>query len=888
MGQRKRMLESLDQEIRDYIEAETQDNIERGMSPEEARYAALRKFGNVTRVKEETREVWSVIWLEQLVQDVRYTARMLRKSPGFTVVAVLTLALGIGANTAIFSVVQAVILQPLPYPQPNRLVMLLERVRLRNYQNDLNDPSPGNFADWRAQNSVFEDVAAIQDKSFNLTGSGEPVRVEGEAVSASLFSLLRVRTTLGRTFNANEDTVGGPHVVVMGYGLWVSRFGADPKILQKSILLDGASYRVIGVMDRSFRFPDPANFHGAAAQADQLWVPIALGPADLANHGSHFLQGALARLKPGATLGQAQVQMDAIAQRLTQEHPNTNEGVGVNVVPLREQLVGNVESELWILLGAVALVLLMVCANVANLLLVRASTRGRELALRIALGAPRMRILRQLFTESVFLALVGGGVGVLFASWGLRVLQGVRALQTLGPSGLPSVGRLAVGTPVLAFSLAASLLAGIIFGMAPTWQIMRCNVQRGLKEGAPESDAPSRLSLRDVLVVAEIALGVTVVVGAALLLRSFLLLQQTPLGFDPGGLLTLRVIPRSTQYSQPWQRISFYREALAKIQGAPGVESAGAVSFLPLTFFQASKGFSVEGQPALASGELPMAVYDVVSPGYFETLGVPVLEGRDFSWSDTQQTLPVIVVNEAMAQTYWPNEDPIGKRIKEGRPDETSPWLMVVGVVGNFRHFDVASRPRPTMFFPISQLAAGTALLRDWVVRTTGDPLTIAGGVRQAICSLDKDMPISRVQTMEEVRSSAVAQQQFTLLLLGLSAGLALVLASVGLYGVTAYATALRTREIGIRMALGAQRRDVMSLVLFDGAALGFVGVGIGIVAALLLTRLMTVLLYGVRANDPLAFGAVAMLLSVVILVACYIPARRAMRMDPMMALRYE
>ena len=887
MGRRKRMLESLDQDIREHIEAETQDNIERGMSPEEARYAALRKFGNVTRVMEETREVWSVIWLEQLVQDVRYAARTLRKSPGFTAVAVLTLALGIGANTAIFSVVQAVILEPLPYPQPNRLVMLLERVRLRNYQNDLNDPSPGNFADWRAQNSVFEDIAAIQDKSFNLTGNGEPVRVEGEAVSASLFSLLQVHTALGRTFTVDEDVSGGPHVVVMGYGLWVSRFGADPQILQKSILLDGVSYQVIGVLDPSFRFPDPANFHGAA-QADQLWVPIVLSPADLSNHGSHFLQGALARLKPEATLAQAQLQMDAIAQRLTHEHPSTNEGVGVNVVPLREQLVGNVESELWILLGAVALVLLMVCANVANLLLVHASTRGRELALRIALGAPRMRILRQLFTESVLLALLGGCAGVLFASWGLRALQGVRALQTLGPSGLPSVGQLGVGTPVLAFCLAVSLLAGLIFGVAPIWQVMRCNVQRGLKEGAPESDSPSRLSLRDVLVVAEIALGVTVVVGAALLLRSFLLLQQTPIGFDPRELLTLRVIPRSTQYSQPWQRSSFYRQALVKIQGVPGVKSAGAVSFLPLTFFQASKGFSVEGQPVLTSGELPMAVYDLVSPGYFETLGVPVLQGRDFSWSDTPQTLPVIVVNEAMAQRYWPDEDPIGERIKEGRPDETMPWLTVVGVVGNFRNFDVASQPRPTIFFPISQLAAGTALLRDWVVRTTGDPLAIAADVRQAIWSLDKDMPISRVQTMEEVRSSSVAEQQFTLLLLGLFAGLAMALASVGLYGVTAYATALRTREIGIRMALGAQRRDVMRLVLFHGAALGFVGVGIGIVAALLLTRLMTALLYGVRATDPLSFGAVAMLLSVVILVACYIPARRAMRTDPMVALRYE
>ena len=887
MGRRKRMLENFDQDLRDHIETETQDNIERGMPPEEARYAALRKFGNVTRVKEEVWEVWSVIWLEQLVQDVRYAARVLRKSPGFTAVAVLTLALGIGANTAIFSVVQAVILEPLPYPQPNRLVMLWERVRLRNYQNDLNDPSPGNFADWRTQNLVFEDIAAIQDKSFNLTGNAEPVRVEGEAVSASLFSLLRVHTALGRTFNVDEDVPGGPHVVVMGYGLWVSRFGADPQIVHKSILLDGVSYQVIGVMDRNFRFPDPANFH-ASDQADQLWVPIALSPTDLSNHGSHSLQGALARLNPEATLGQAQVQMDAIARRLTLEHPSTNEGVGVNVVPLREQLVGNVESELWILLGSVALVLLMVCANVANLLLVRASTRGRELAMRIALGASRMRILRQLFTESLLLALFGGCAGVLFASWGLRALQGVRALQTLGPSGLPSVGKLGVGTPVLVFSLAISLLAGLLFGMAPTWQVMRCNVQRGLKEGGRESDSPSRLSLRDVLVVAEIALGVIVVVGAALLLRSFLLLQQTPLGFDPRGLLTLRVIPRSTQYSQPWQRSSFYRQALAKIQEVPGVKSAGAVSFLPLTFFQASKGFSVEGQPALTSGQLPMAVYDLVSPGYFETLGVPVLEGRDLSWSDTLQTFPVIVINEAMAQTYWPNEDPIGKRIKEGRADGAMPWLTVVGVVGNFRHFDVASQPRPAIFSPISQLAEGTALLRDWVVRTIGNPLATAAGVRQAIWSLDKDLPISRVQTMEEVRSSSVVEQQFTLLLLGLFAGLAVVLASVGLYGVTAYATAMRTREIGIRMALGAQRHDVMRLVLFHGATLGFVGVGTGIVAALLLTRLMTALLYGIRASDPLAFGAAAILLSAVILVACCIPARRAMRTDPVVALRYE
>jgi putative ABC transport system permease protein len=881
------MLEDLDRDIRDHIETETQDNIERGMSPEEARQAALRKFGNVARVKEETRDVWSVVWLEQLLRDVRYAARMLRKSPGFTAVAVLTLALGVGANAAIFSVVQAVILEPLPYRQPNRLVMVLERVHLQTYQNDQYDPSPGNFADWRAQNSVFEDMAAIHDKSFNLTGSGEPVRIEGEAVSASLFSLLQVHTALGRTFNSQEDVPGGPPVVVIGYGFWTRQFGADPQILQKSILLDGVRYQIIGVMDRSFRFPDPANFHGAA-QADQLWVPIALSPADLTDRRSHSLQGTVARLKPQVTLGQAQAQMDSIAQRLARDHPNTNKGVGVNVVPLREELLGNVESELWILLASVGLVLLIVCANVANLLLVRVSARGRELALRIALGASRIRILRQLLTESVLLALLGGCAGVLLAAWGVHALQGVRALQTLGPSGLPFVGELGVGATVLAFSLAISVSAGLVFGVVSAWQLMRCNVQDALKASARESGSLSGRGLREVLVVAETAMGVIVVVGAALLLRSFLLLQQTPLGFDPRGLLTLRVIPRSTQYSEPWQRSSFYQQALRKIQGISGVKSAGAVSFLPLTFYQPSKGFSVEGQLPLASGELPMAAYDVVSPGYFETMGVPVLKGRDLSWRDDLQTLPVIVINEAMAQTYWPNQDPVGKRLKEGRPDEAMPWLTVVGVVGNFREFDVASRPRPTMFFPISQAANGTGWLRDWLVRTEGNPLAAASGVREAIWSLNSEMPISRVQTMEQVRSGSLAQQQFALLLLGLFAGLALVLAGVGLYGVTAYATAQRTREIGIRMALGAQRGDVMRLVLSRGAGIGLAGIGIGMAAALVLTRLMGTLLYGVSATDPLAFAAVAVLLAMVTLTACYIPARRAMRTDPMIAVRCE
>ena len=884
---RSRVESEMEEEIRAHMEDRANDLERSGVPRAEAERRARLEFGGYQKFKEECREALGAHFLETLLQDIQYGSRMLRKSPGFTAVTVFTLTLGIGANAAIFSVVQAVILEPLPYPGANRLVMVWERVHLPTYQSDQNDPAPGNFADWRAQSSAFEDMAAIQDKSFNLTGDGEPLRVEGEAVSASLFPLLQVQASLGRTFTAGEDVPGGPHVVVMGHGLWTSRYGSDPQILKKSILLDGVSYQVIGVMPSSFRFPDPANFH-ASIQGDQLWIPIALSPADLSNRGSHYLQGVMGRLKPHVTLSEAQSQLEGIAERLTQQHPDSNKGVGVNVIALQEALVGNVETELWILFGAVSLVLLMICANVANLLLVRASTRERELALRIALGARRIRVLRQLLTESVLLALIGGCAGVVFAGWGVHVLQSLRAFQTVGPSGLPQVGELGIGTPVLGFSLVISLLAGLIFGIAPVLQLMRSGVQDSLKGGLRKSDSSARLNLRDALVVAETALGVVVVVGAALLLRSFVLLQQTPLGFDTALLLTFRAIPRSTQYSQPEQRVSFYREALARIRAASFVESAGAVSFLPLTFYQASQGFSVEGRPNPASDELPMALYEVVSPGFFQTMRIPLIEGRDVTWNDAPQGFPVVVINEAMARMYWPNEIAIGRRIKEGRPDDKLPWLTIVGVVGNFRDFDVARQPRPTIFYPVSQFAGGTGLLRDWAVRAAGDPLAMASGVREAIWHVDKDMPVSRVQSMDQVRSNSLAEQQFTLLLLGLFAILALIIAIVGLYGVTAYAAAQRTREIGIRMALGAQRRDVMRMILFHGASIGLLGVAIGIVAALAFARLMRSLLYGVGATDPLSFGGVAILVATVTLVACYVPARRAMRVDPIVALRYE
>jgi putative ABC transport system permease protein len=816
------------------------------------------------------------------MNDLTFALRQLRKSPGFTFVTVATLALGIGANTAIFSVVNAVLLQPLPYPGFSRLITVWERVRLPYYQNDLNDPAPGNFADWRRQNSVFEDMAAIEDRSFNLTGSGEPLRVEGEAVSASLFNLLRVHPAIGRTFTADEDVPGGPRVVVMGYNLWVSRFGGDPQILNHSILLNGASYTVVGIMPREFLFPDPANF-GLAGAEDQLWVPIALSPAELANHGSHYLQGALARLKPGVSLPEVQAQMDGIARRLAQRYPQSNTGVGVNLRPLRSELVpGDTSAALWILLGAVSFILLMVCTNLANLLLARASTRRRELAVRMALGARRVRILRQLLTESLLLALWGGALGVLLALWGLPLL--IR----LSPANLPLFGIIGVNGPVLAFTVLVSVFAGLAFGISPALVATGHNVHEGLKEGYRETVAGPGQKMRSSLVVAEIALGVVVLAGAGLLLHSFLLLEQAPLGFQPKGLLTFRVIPRAEKYSFLSQRAAFYQQALEKIGALPGVKSAAAVSFLPLSLYRSGKGFSIEGRPAPGPSEIPMADCNVVSPGYFRAMQIPLREGRDVSWSDTALTIPVVVINQAFARTYWPNQDPLGKRIKQGFRGDPAPWLTVVGVVGDVREFDIAIPPRPAVYFPVSQFDARDGLLRDWVVRTQGNPNALVPVVSKAIWSVDRDLPISRVRTMEQVRSLSLASQQFNVVLLGLFACLALVLASAGVYGVTAYAVAQRTHEIGIRVALGAQREDVLKLILVQGARLACIGSAIGVAASLVLTQLMSSVVYGVKTSDPLSLTGAAILLGLLALMACYLPARDALRIDPMMALRYE
>ena len=862
-----------EQEIQSHLQLATSDRMERGESAQRAQQAARREFGNISLIQQVTRDQWGWRWLEELLHDLRYGARMLRKNPGFTFTAVLTLALGIGANTAIFSVVYTVLMKNLPYPQSDRLVMVYEDARLPNYQNERNEPSPGNFSDWAKQNTIFENTAAYRNRSWNLTSEGKPIRVEGEQVTSEFFATLRIHPSLGRDFATEEDRPGNSHVVVISDSLWQSRFGSDLQVLGQKIRLDGESHTVVGVMAPGFHFPDPD---------DQLWVPMGMSSAELNNRGSHFLL-VLARLHSGITPTRAQAQLNLLAKHLTELYPATNTGQTVNVVSLHDDIAGPVRPALLVLMFAAGLILLIVCANVANLLLARASVRQREIGVRLALGASQSRIARQLLTESVLLALLGCSFGLLLARWC------VAALKLFAASNLPRAEEFNLNGPVLIFSVALSILAGIAFGVGPALQAPRGSVHETLKSGARESPAGSRLRLRSLLVILETALGAVVVIGAGLLLRSFLRIEQAPLGFEPQGVLTFRVIPRGERYAQLAQRVAFYQQVLQRIEAQPGVESAAAVSFIPLTLARGSKGFTIEGRAPTAPEQIPMAGYDIVTPGYFTTMRIHLLQGRDFSWSDAPQSQPVVMINEAMAKTYWPNQDPLGKHLRQGGPgDHEFPWLTIIGIVADVREFDPVTAPRPTMYFPVAQFADPAAILRDWVVRTKDDPRPLASNVRVAVWDVDKDLPITRIRTMEEVRSLSVLSPRLNLLLFGLFAALALVLASVGIYGVTAYAVSQRTREIGIRIALGAGRNDVLRLVVGHAARLALFGVLLGLLAAFPLTRLMTSMMYGVNSADPLTFLGVAFLLAFVALAACYIPARRAMRVDPIVALRYE
>jgi putative ABC transport system permease protein len=803
--------------------------------------------------------------METLIKDIRYGARSLLKHPGFTVLAVITLALGIGANTAIFSVVNAVLLRALPYPQPDRLVVMTEKVR-EGQRIGLAYP---NYQDWQAQAQSFSEMAGFRSVLFNLTGVDKPARLEGRMVSWNFFHLLGVQPQLGRMFVADDDREGAVRTALLSHALWQEKFGGDPAITGKTISLDRNSYTVIGVMPPWFEF----------FRRDDLFIPlgIALSRSDL-GRGNHSDLNALARLKEGVSLAQASAEMDTIAAQLERAYPATNSGNGALTYPLLDRYASGIRRTLWVLLGAVGFVLLIACVNVANLLLVRAAERQKEIAIRLALGAGRWRIIRQLLSESVLLSLLSGLTGVLLGVW---MMEG---LLRIAPDGVPRLNQTRLDPTVLLFALGISLLTGLLFGLLPAWQCARHNLHPTLKEGGRSIAGVGRERMRKVLLVAEVGLSLVLLVGAGLMLRTVYELTQVDPGFEAENLLTMQFNLPRTAYDGPHQQ-GFYSECLTRIEALPGVRAAALTLSLPIDGSNWNSVFIAADKPVPPRAQLPSSAFTPVSANYFKTMGTRLLKGRVFTESDTADKPMVAVINETLARRLWPGEDPLGKRLKQGWPEDKSPWREVVGVVADVKLNGVNQNTPLQTYLPLAQEPSAFLAL---VVRTSSNPLNMAAPVEQTVHTIDKDLPVFAVRSMDQLMGSAIAQQRLTLVLLSGFALLALLLAAVGIYGVISYSVSQRTHEIGIRMALGAQPPDVLKLIVGQGMRLALIGVLIGLGTAFALTRLMTNLLYGVSATDPLTFVLIAVLLAVVALLACYLPARRATKVDPLVALRYE
>ena len=869
---RTRVERELEAELRFHLEQQIAENLAAGMSAQEARSAARRSVGGVEQIKEECREMRRVNFAEDLWRDARYAARVLRKSPGFTAAAILTLALSIGANTAIFSVVQAVLLAPLPFRNPDRLAMVWEEASFLGFPQ--NTPAPANFVDWKKRNHVFEDMAALQGSLMNLTGNSPAEEVEVKEATPNFFPMLGVAPLVGRTFLPEEGQAGSSRVVLISQGLWVRRYNANPRIVGQRVRMNGESYAVAGVLPQGFDFPDPVD----------VWIPLRLSPAQWRERSSHYLE-VVARLRKGVTMERARMDMAALARQLEREYPDTNKRIGAIVIPLHDQFVGNLRLGLMVLLAAVGGVLLIACANLANLLLARGAARQREIAVRLAMGARRARIVRQVLTETVLLSLAGGAAGGLLAEWTLGLLT------KLVPLPLAPTTTVRLDAPVLIFAVIIAVAAGILFGLAPALQISTVSIAETLKQAGRGSVRGVRSSLRHALVVAQVSVSVALLIGTGLMVETLLHLDRVDPGFRPDHVLCLRTsLPDAPRYRQLKDRVEFYQGVLTRVASIPGVVSAGYTTFLPLTNRGGTNGFVIEGRPRMAIGEYNDANIRVATPDYLRAIGVPLIAGRFISESDGPDAPPVALVNQTMARQFWPGENPLGRRFKLGDDESTGPWIKIAGVVGDVRQMGLELPARAEMYFPYAQPAASFGYLspRDLAVRTAQDPLSIAPAVRRAIAAVDPDEPVSHVEPMAALLDAEVISRRVQAELLGSFTMLALVLAALGIYAVLAYAVTQRTSEIGLRIALGARERDVLAAVMGQGAKLIGVGIILGLVGAWLLTRLMGSLLYGVAANDPGTFAASVVVLLLVGLSACYFPARRAARVDPTLALRHD
>ena len=862
----------LQNEIEIHVQQLTNEALAAGMTSAEARAMALREFGRIDEIEEKCRDTRRVRWIQDFAQDLRHGVRMLRQSPGFTAVAVLTLALGIGANTAIFSIVDAVLLRSFPYPDPDQLVVI-SNVPL-NRPEAFSGISYRDFTECRTQNRVFSEIAGNAFHNLTLTGAGEPSIVNTADVTPEVFPLLDAKPLAGRTLEPGDGKPGAAPVAVLSENLWRSRFGSNPDVVGRSIDLDMRAFTVVGILPASFHYPE-----GAPHQ--DVWISVMQDPlfGPLTSRPGVRLLGVIGRLKPGVSLAQAEAGMKTISARLAKEFPE-DAGFTVRLRPYRDVVVGNVKSALLVLLGAVGLLLLMACANVANLLLSQAASRGREVAVRIALGASRARLVRQLLTESALLGVLGGVAGVLlaaFAVWSLRPFL---------PSDVTRISSIHVDGPVLVFALLLSLAAALAFGLAPALLAAPSHLQAKLKEGGERTGQRGGHHLRRFLAVAEISLAMVLLVGGGLLIRSFALVTSVNPGFDPSNVTEAEVSLPQFQYSTPRQWTAFANELLARLHAQPGFGDSALAAPLPMDRQgQANFTFTIVGNPPPPPGKSPTADYSTVSPDYFRVMRIPLLRGRLFSAQDSPSNPNVATISEALARRYFPNQDPIGRQMKFGFPPNSNVPREIVGIVGDVRDVALSQKPGPMMYVPFAQapLYGG-----EVVVRSSLSPSSVAAAIRQAVHSVDKALPVTDVASFPDVLGQSVSRERFRTFILGSFSALALVLAAVGIFGVISYAAVQRTQEIGIRMALGAERRDVLRLILGQGAKLAVLGLGVGVIFALLLTRLISTQLYSVSATDPLTFVVVAVLLFGVALTACYIPARRAMRVNPVVALRYQ